>query len=138
MPEDHRAERAIEPDPYPVTKRQPGHARPQPFGLLGATQANAPFSTSDFRFTVGEDGFLYVFCMTVPAPGTVLTINSLGTNQAALTGPIKTVSLLGSTAPIVWTQTATQLSITCPTAMPFRTAVAFKIGPTMVARPAAR
>ncbi len=109
----------------------------QPTGKLSSTQASATFSTADFRFTVGQDGFLYAYCMTVPAAGAKITITSLGTNQTALSGRIQSVSLLGSSATLVWTQTATGLSITCPASMPFQTAVGFKIGPANLAKPAA-
>ncbi|MDP9035065.1 MAG: alpha-L-fucosidase, partial [Myxococcota bacterium] len=100
-----------------------------PFGKLGSLQANAVFTTSDVRFTVGKDGYLYAFVLKVPSPGAQITIASLGTNQAALSKPITSVSLLGSTASLVWSQTAAGLTITCPASMPFQLAVAFKIGP---------
>jgi alpha-L-fucosidase len=100
----------------------------QPTGKLGAKQANATFTTEDFRFTVGRDGALYAYCLRVPAPGETITLTSLGTNQAALAGPIQSVSLLGSDAALAWSQTATGLRITSPASMPFNIAVGFKIG----------
>jgi len=103
----------------------------QPTGKLGSLQATATFDTKDFRFTVGEDGYLYAYCLKVPAPGATLTITSLGTTQTALKGRIQSVSLLGSSTTLVWSQTAAGLSITCPSAMPFTTAVGFKIGPAL-------
>ncbi len=109
----------------------------QPTGKLDSTQASATFDTTDFRFTVGKDGFLYAYCLKVPAAGAKITITSLGTNQTALAGRIQSVSLLGSDATLVFTQTATGLSITCPASMPFKTAVGFKIGPANLAKPAA-
>ncbi len=104
--------------------------RTLPYGKLGATQANYAFTTSDFRFTVGADKSLYAYCMTVPAPGSQLRIASLGTSAGLLAGPIQQVSLLGSAAPLVWSQEADALVITCPASMPFQTAVCFKIGPS--------
>ncbi len=104
-------------------------SRTLPFGKLGSTQANYAFTASDFRFTVGADGCLYVYCMTVPAPGTQLRIASLGTAAGLLAAPIEQVSLLGSAAPLTWTQQSDALVITCPASMPFQTAVGFKIGP---------
>jgi alpha-L-fucosidase len=108
----------------------------QPTGKLTSTQANATFDTADFRFTVGQDGYLYAYCMKVPAAGAKLTITSLGTGQTALSGRIQSVSLLGSSATLVWTQTASGLTITCPSSMPFQTAVGFKIGPANLAKAA--
>ena len=100
-----------------------------PWGKLGSAQANYAFTNADFRFTVGADGCLYVYCMTVPAPGTQLRITSLGTAAGLLAAPIQEVSLLGSSAPLVWNQASDALVITCPASMPFQTAVGFKIGP---------
>jgi alpha-L-fucosidase len=106
----------------------------QPTGALGNTQANATFTTADFRFTIGQDGFLYAYCMRVPAAGVSLVITSLGTNQVALAGPIQSVSLLGSNAALVWNQTATALNITFPASVSFQTAVGFKIGPMSIVK----
>ncbi len=103
-----------------------------PTGQLGNSQANATFTTSDFRYTVGADGFLYAYCMTVPAAGAQLTLPSLGTGDGNLAAPITSVQLLGSAATLVWSQTATDLNITCPASMPFQTSVCFKIGPASI------
>ena len=103
-----------------------------PTGSLGNSQANKTFTTSDFRYTVGADGFLYAYCMTVPAAGTQLKLPSLGTGDGNLAAPITSVQLLGSAATLVWSQTATDLNITCPASMPFQTSVCFKIGPAAI------
>lgn len=52
-----------------------------PGGRIGQWQADHVFYNTDFRFTVGKDGMLYVWCMTVPKAGDKLTIVSLGTNK---------------------------------------------------------
>ena len=101
-----------------------------PHGKLGSAQANYAFTTSDLRFTVGADKCLYVYCMTVPAPGAQLRIASLGTAAGLLAGPIQEVSLLGSAAPLTWSQESDALVITCPASMPFQTAVCFRVGPS--------
>jgi len=106
-----------------------------PTGALGSAQANKTFTTSDFRYTVGADGFLYAYCMTVPAAGAQLTLPSLGTSDNNLAAPITSVQLLGSNATLTWSQTATDLNITCPASMPFQTSVCFKIGPASIVRP---
>ncbi len=103
-----------------------------PTGALGNSQANKVFTTSDFRYTVGADGFLYAYCMTVPAAGAQLALPSLGTGDGNLAAPITSVQLLGSAATLVWSQTATDLNITCPASMPFQTSVCFKIGPASI------
>lgn len=105
-------------------------SRSLPAGKLGAAQANYAFTTSDFRFTVGEDGFLYTYCMTVPPGGTVLEIPSLGGGSGLLAKAITSVELLGQPGAVFWTQTPASLQITVPPDMTsFRTAIGFKIGP---------
>lgn len=107
-------------------------SRSLPYGKLGWSQANYAFTNSDFRYTVGADGCLYAYCMTVPSPGATLTLPALGTGDGTLAAPITSVELLGSSDTLVWIQTATELNITCPATMPFQTAVAFKIGPSAI------
>jgi alpha-L-fucosidase len=109
-----------------------------PTGYLGNSQANKAFTTSDFRYTVGADGYLYAYCMTVPPGGAQLTLPSLGTDDGNLAGPITSVELLGSNSALTWNQTATDLNITCPASMSqFKIAVCFKIGPASIVRPPA-
>jgi alpha-L-fucosidase len=96
-----------------------------PGGKIGAKQAKHPFTTADFRFTVGKEGNLYAWCMTVPAPGAELRITSLGSKASPRA--IKSVSLLGHTGPLSWKQQDDTLVITCPAAMPFATAAGFKV-----------
>jgi alpha-L-fucosidase len=105
-----------------------GRLKMLPGGKLGKEQAVFTFRPQDFRFTVGKDGALYAFCLTVPAPGTGLKITSLGAAANLLGKPIKTVTLLGHAGPaLAWQQTPDALVITTPAAMPFATAIAFKI-----------
>ncbi len=105
-----------------------GKLKMLPGGKLGKKHADFTFGPQDFRFTVGKDGALYAFGLTVPAPNTELKISSLGTTANLLGKPIKTVALLGHTGPtITWRQTPKALVITTPATMPFATAITFKI-----------
>ena len=99
-----------------------------PGGALRKNHAEFTFGPQDFRFTVGQDGALYAFCLTVPAPGTELKITSLGAAANLLGQPIKAVTLLGhtGTGPL-WQQTPDGLVITCPAPMPYATAIVFRI-----------
>ncbi|HEY8993365.1 MAG TPA: alpha-L-fucosidase [Lacunisphaera sp.] len=107
-----------------------------PTGNLTATQANKVFTNADFRYTVGADGYLYAYCMTVPVGGAQLTLTALGTGDGNLAGPITSVELLGSSSTLTWSQTATDLNITCPASMSsFKIGVGFKIGPASIVRP---
>lgn len=104
-----------------------GKLRAMPNGKLGQPQADFQYGTKDFRFTVGKDGSLYAWCMTVPAPGEELKIASLGANAGLLQTPVQSVKLLGSDAPLEWKQVADGLVIRCPGEMQLQWAVGFKI-----------
>jgi len=104
-----------------------GRLKMIPGGALNRSHATFKFSPQDFRFTVGKNGALYAFCMTVPESGTQLTIKSLGENANKLGRPVKSVKLLGHEGPLQWKQEADGLAITCPADMPFATAVTFCI-----------
>jgi alpha-L-fucosidase len=104
-----------------------GKLKQLPGGALRKQHADFKFSPQDFRFTVGKDGALYAFCMTVPAPGTPLKIKSLGTDAKYLGQPVKAVKLLGHDGELQWKQEADGLAVTCPAEMPFATSVVFKI-----------
>lgn len=96
-------------------------------------QASQTFTNSDIRYTVGQDGYLYAYCMTVPAGGAQLKLTSLGTGDGNLANPVGTVALLGSNANLTWNQSSTDLDITCPASMSgFQTSVCFKIGPPSI------
>jgi alpha-L-fucosidase len=104
-----------------------GKLKMLPGGGLRQKHADFTFSSQDFRFTVGKNGALYAFCMTVPQPGEQVKIKSLGTNSNSLLKPIKSVELLGFKGALTWKQEADGLVISCPAAMPFATSVVFKI-----------
>ena len=98
-----------------------------PGGKISRRQAHHRFAPTDFRFTVGKDGNLYAYCMTVPATGTELRITSLGTTANLLGKPVKSVTLLGYTGSLTWKQDADALVVTLPDTSAFRTALGFKI-----------
>lgn len=104
-----------------------GKLKMLPGGALNKKHAEFKFNEQDFRFTVGEKGGLYAFCMTVPAAGAQLKIKSLGTEAKYLDRPVKSVKLLGYSGKLNWKQEADGLVITCPSKMPFETSVVFKV-----------
>lgn len=104
-----------------------GKLKMLPGGALTKKQAEFKFDEHDFRFTLGKNNALYVFCMTVPAPGTQLKIKSLGKNSGNWINAIKEVRLLGYNGHLNWTQVADGLSITCPSNMSFDTSIVFEI-----------
>ena len=98
-----------------------------PGGKLGRKHAEFKFDEGDYRFTLGKNGSLYSFCMTVPQPGAQLKIKSLGTGAGQLDKAVKNVELLGYNGKLKWKQEADGLVINCPKEMPFTTSVVFKI-----------
>lgn len=104
-----------------------GKLKMLPGGKLEQKHADFKFGSQDFRFTVGKDGYLYAFCMTVPKPGTTLKIKSLGTDGKYLDKTIKAIKLLGYKGNLEWKQEADGLSIICPNKMPFETSIVFKV-----------
>lgn len=103
-----------------------GKLRSLPGGALGRDHADFKFSSSDFRFTVGRDGAIYAFCMTVPGDGETLSIKSLASSKI---GDIKNVSLLGCDQTIEFAQTPDALTITCPKMSNIKTSAVFRIQP---------
>jgi alpha-L-fucosidase len=101
-----------------------GKLRALPGGSLGRKHADFTFSTKDFRFTVGKNGSLYAFCMTVPQAGEKLLIHAL---TRADFGKVKRVSLLGYDGKVSWRQTAEGLEITYPAKAQGATAVTFRV-----------
>ncbi len=102
--------------------------RIMPRGNLGRTQADMTFATSDFRFTRGKDGSLYVYCMTVPAAGATLRVASLGKRIGLPDGLVASVELLGAKEKTSWSQGDDALEITCPPATSLlKTAVCFRV-----------
>jgi alpha-L-fucosidase len=104
-----------------------GKLKMLPGGKLERRHADFKFDSEDFRFTVGKNGALYAFCMTVPTSGTQLKIKSLGKEAKYLNKTIKTVKLLGFDGELKWKQEADGLVITCPTNMPYATSIVFSI-----------
>ena len=85
-----------------------------PGGFIGANQANHSFYTTDFRFTVGKDGAIYAWCMTVPKAGDKLKIVSLGSDAVTGQKQVTSVELLGEKNKIEWKQEADGLNIVYP------------------------
>lgn len=69
------------------------------------------FNSQNIRFTEGKDGAIYAFCMNVPESGGRVSIHSLGESSGL---SVKRVSLLGYPGDLLWSQTASSLSITYP------------------------
>lgn len=98
-----------------------------PGGFIGANQASHSFYTTDFRFTVGKDGAIYAWCMTVPKAGDKLKIVSLGSDAGIGQKQVTSVELLGEKNKIEWKQEADGLSIIYPDSAHLKTAVGFRI-----------
>jgi alpha-L-fucosidase len=104
-----------------------GKLKVLPAGPLGRKQAEFRFTPDDFRFTVGKNGSLYAYCLTVPAGGTTVKIKSLKTGAKLFGGPVKSVALLGGSEQLNWIQTTNGLAITLPSTVPGKYVIGFKI-----------
>jgi alpha-L-fucosidase len=104
-----------------------GKLKMLPGGKLGREHAEFKFDARDFRFTVGKNGALYAFCMTVPDAGTRVKIKSLGIDERRMGKPIKNVQMLGYSGKLKWKQQADGLVITYPSSGSLDAAVVFKI-----------
>lgn len=98
-----------------------------PSGFIGVNQANHSFYTTDFRFTVGKDGAIYAWCMTVPKAGDKLKILSLGSDTGIGRKQVTSVEFLGEKNKIEWKQEADGLHIVYPDSAHLKTAVGFRI-----------
>lgn len=104
-----------------------GQLNVMPGGAIGKRQADHKFYNTDFRFTLGKDGSLYVWCMTVPGRGDLLTVSSLGFRSPLSDGKIKKVKLLGGSRKLEWNQTENGLNIVYPGADKLSSVVGFKV-----------
>lgn len=98
-----------------------------PGGFIGRNQMKHKFYSTDFRFTVGKDGKLYAWCMTVPKAGEKLKIRTLGIGKKLFKKQILSVELVGTEAKIDWKQNEDGLEIVYPHSLDLKTAVGFKI-----------
>jgi alpha-L-fucosidase len=105
-----------------------GRLKMIPGGALDKHHATTTFGPQDFRFTVGKDGALYAFCLTVPEPGTQLKIKLLALRANLWGHPVEEVTLLGAGGgKLDWRQEDEGLVITCPDTHLFSTALVFRI-----------
>jgi len=86
-----------------------------------------PMTTQDIRFTEGKDGSVFAFVMAIPEAGEKVVIKSLGTNAKLLDKPVRAVSLLGSSAKLVWHQLPEGLVVQYPQNAPLKHAAVFQI-----------
>jgi alpha-L-fucosidase len=98
-----------------------------PGGALNREKAEFEFTADDLRFTVGKDGALYIWCMTVPPSGTTLHVRSCGRAAGLLEKAPANVTMLGSEAPVTWTINEDALTVTSPDTRNLRHAVGFRV-----------
>lgn len=103
-----------------------GKLRKLPGGKLDKHHAEFRFSPQDIRFTVGRNGKLYAFTLSVPEGGQVVRIKSMGKASGNLQ-KVKRVSLLGYKGKLKWTQAADALEVTYPATADLKTSAVFRI-----------
>jgi alpha-L-fucosidase len=95
------------PEKAPVLRVFPG-------GGLSKFHAAFRYETSDFRFTEGNNGALYVWALRIPEQKTTFKIKSLGTQSEYCQSKIKSVRLLGYTQKLKWKQKPDGLYVEFP------------------------
>ena len=103
-----------------------GKLRKLPGGKLDKHHAEFRFSPQDIRFTVGKNGNLYAFTLSVPEGGQVVRIKSMGKASGNLQ-KVKRVSLLGYKGKLKWTQADDALEVTYPATANLKTSAVFRI-----------
>jgi alpha-L-fucosidase len=91
---------------------------------LGRFNENYKFNSKDIRFT-SKDGSLYAFCLGLPT-GDII-VKSLARNSVLAGKPVSSVTLLGSTVKLKWSQTDEGLVIKKPSKLPSWQVLGFKI-----------
>jgi alpha-L-fucosidase len=84
-----------------------------------------PFTAEDVRFTT-KGNTLYAIVLAWPEDGQV-TVKSLGAGSAQLPGEIKSVALVGGSAPVKWTRDAGGLHVTLPAVHPSEYALTLRV-----------
>lgn len=87
---------------------------------------STPWTVEDVRFTAAKDGTA-IHAIVLAVPTGPVRIAALGTASGLLAGPIASVTLLGSAAPLDWKQEAGALVIQPVEKWPSQHAVAFTI-----------
>lgn len=98
-----------------------------PGGGLSKRHADFKYQPSDFRFTEGKNGEIYVWCMTIPTAGSKLLVKSFSKEANLMTKKIKSVLLLGYNKKLKWKQSDEGLTIQFPEKTVYNYAVGFKI-----------
>ncbi|MEO7496441.1 MAG: alpha-L-fucosidase, partial [Massilia sp.] len=91
----------------------------------GNFKENTRYTASDIRFTTKGDA---LYAITLGEPKGQVRIASLGARGKLETRPVKSVSLVGATAPLRWTQQDDALVIDLPAQLPSAISSSFKIG----------
>lgn len=98
--------------PWTVSGEGPTKAKSGQFNEGGDER----LTPADFRFTT-KGNTLYAAAMGWPENGT-LTVKTLAAGAPAIVGKVRSVTLLGSSETLHWTQTADGLVVTLPAAKP--------------------
>jgi len=110
--------------PWKVYGEGPSTQGPQ-LAPTGLNEGKArPFTADDVRYTT-KGGALYAIMLGAPAAD--IHLKSLGAAAHLLSGPVKSVTLLGSAEQLQWSQNADELSIKAPHGNLSDIATVFKI-----------
>jgi alpha-L-fucosidase len=110
--------------PWKIYGEGPSTLQSQEKGMFGGLRDVRPYESTDIRFTTHGDA-IYAFCMSKPADD--IKITSLGKNSKMIDKAIASVTMLGSTEKLTWSQKADALVISKPAKMPEWQVLTFKV-----------
>ncbi|HEY2942446.1 MAG TPA: alpha-L-fucosidase [Vicinamibacteria bacterium] len=90
-----------------------------------ADEKRPPFTPEDVRFTT-RDGALYAIVLAWPEDGRV-TVRSLARGSPHLRGEVRSVELLGATAPLKWSRDEAGLHVELPAVRPSDYALVLRV-----------
>ena len=96
-----------------------------PINAQGFNEGKLVYSSKDLRFNKKGEKTIYVTVMGVPEED--ITVKALGSKTAQNSRKIKSISLLGSSESVLWTQEKESLTISRPSSVPCEEAIVYKV-----------
>ena len=96
-----------------------------PINAQGFNEGKLVYSSKDIRFNKKGEKTIYVTVMGVPEED--ITVKALGSKTAQNSRKIKSISLLGSSESVLWTQEKESLTISRPSSVPCEEAIVYKV-----------
>lgn len=110
--------------PWKTFGEGPSADKANPINAQGFNEGRVKQTASDIRYTAKGRHTVYAFVMGQPEAD--ITLRHMG-RKTLLGRQVRSVELLGSTEKVAWRQTASGLTITKPSTVPFGEALCYKV-----------